>query len=184
MYKVTKEYEPVKVAELEFSQENQERRMAKVFGEMVLTENREGTFWESLATGVRRGVKNLVEECLKEEMRIELGVEEYQQSRGRRGYRSGYYQRDLVSTFGLIEKILVPKQRKKKKKKAWGFEVFKRYGRRVEEVDELIKDIFLAGVSTRRVEGVIRPLLGTTFSAQCVSNVLKQLDQEVRQFHN
>lgn len=117
MYKVTKEYESVKVAELEFSEENQERRMAKVFGEMVLTENREGTFWESLATGVRRGVKNLVEECLKEEMRIQLGVEEYQQSQSRRGYRSGYYQRDLVSTFGLIERFWFPNKERRKRRR-------------------------------------------------------------------
>jgi transposase-like protein len=184
MYKITKEYEPVKVAELEFGEQSQERRLAKAFGEMVLTESREETFWESLTTGVRRGVKSLVEECLKEEMRVQIGVDPYQQSHDRTGYRSGYYTRDLVSSFGLIERILVPKQRKKKKQKFWGFKVFKRYGRRVEEIDELIKDIFLAGVSTRRVEGVIKPLLGTTFSAQCVSNVLRQLDQEVRQFHN
>jgi putative transposase len=184
MYRVVKEYEPVKVQELNFGQESQEKRLAEALSQWVPQENREGMFWESMVTGVRIGTKGVIERCLKEEMRIQLGAEVYEQTRNRAGYRSGYYTRDLVSPFGLIEKILVPKQRKKKKKKEWIFKVFGRYQRRAEEISELIKNIFLVGASTRRVEEVIKPLLGTSFSAQCVSEVLKGLDSEVRKFHN
>jgi putative transposase len=50
-------------------------------------------------------------------------------------------------------------------------------------VDQLIRDVFLAGVSTRRVGEVLEGLLGGPVSAQTVSRVARSLDREVARFH-
>jgi transposase-like protein len=70
---------------------------------------------------------------------------------------------------------LVPKVRKKKE--------IKRYMRRVEDIDGLVREMFLGGVSTRKVGEVIKPLLGYQYSAQFVSDIVKQIDTEVKKFH-
>jgi putative transposase len=62
--------------------------------------------------------------------------------------------------------------------------VFERYKRRQAAVDGSIKEIFLAGVSTRRVGEVLKPLIGAQPSASTVSEVVKSLDREVRAFHS
>jgi transposase-like protein len=51
-------------------------------------------------------------------------------------------------------------------------------------VNGSIKDIFLAGISTRRVGRVLKPLIGAAPSASTVSEVVKSLDREVWVFHS
>lgn len=46
-----------------------------------------------------------------------------------------------------------------------------------------MREMFLSGVSTRRMGEVIRPLLGEGISAQGVSRIVRSLDEEVRRFH-
>jgi len=175
---VAKVYEPVKVKELDFSEETIDERLAELVREAPVTEE---SFWDSLNTHVLRTVKRIVEGCLEEETRTMIRAEYYEHSLSREGERSGHYRRSLVTKFGLIEDLLVPKVRKKRDKE--GFKVLKRYMRRVEDIDGLVREMFLGGVSTRRVGEVIKPLLGYQYSAQFVSNIIKQIDTEVKRFH-
>ena len=62
-------------------------------------------------------------------------------------------------------------------------QVFGCYQRRQAQVNALIREIFLAGISTRRVGEVLERLLGERISAQTVSRVAQQLDWEVQRFH-
>jgi putative transposase len=62
-------------------------------------------------------------------------------------------------------------------------EVLGRFQRRQPEVDQLIRDAFLRGVSTREVGEVLEPILGWRPSAQTVSRVAEALDSQVRLFH-
>jgi transposase-like protein len=63
------------------------------------------------------------------------------------------------------------------------YQVFTRYHRRQAQVDELLRDMFLAGISTRRVGETLEVILGERVSAQTVSRVVRSLDWEVERFH-
>jgi transposase-like protein len=121
-------------------------------------------FWEDdVKPNVTRLIKELMEMTMEEEM--ELYQEEYEEVNRKKVYRNGYYQRDLVTQFGLIEDIGVPRLRGK------GFKtkVFKRYKRYEDVVEDLVGGMFLAGVSTRRVGEAVAKLLDTKVSSAKVS---------------
>jgi putative transposase len=80
---------------------------------------------------------------------------------------------------GIISGIRVPRKRSGEVETA----VFSRYQRRQAQVDTLIRNAFLAGISTRRVGEVLEGLLGAPVSAQTVSRVARSLDREVARFH-
>lgn len=61
--------------------------------------------------------------------------------------------------------------------------MFSRYQRRLGQVNQVIRETFLAGVSTRRVGETLEALLGERVSAQTVSRVTRSLDREVARFH-
>jgi putative transposase len=64
------------------------------------------------------------------------------------------------------------------------FRTFKKYQQRTEVVNAMIKDMFLSGVSTRKVKEVLKPLYGqNVISASTVSAVTKVLDVEVEKYH-
>ena len=48
----------------------------------------------------------------------------------------------------------------------------------------MVREMFLAGVSTRKVEVVVRPLLGASISAQTVSRITRSLDEQVRRYQS
>jgi len=137
-------------------------------------------FWGEISLGTQKMVKRLMEVTLEEEMAAYIGIGRYGRSESRRDYRNGYYTRSLLTSFGYISEIKVPRCRKK------GFKttLFERYKRRQREVDKHIKEMFLLGVSTRSVSRVIKPLLNDQVSAQSVSNICKSLSREVERFHH
>jgi len=156
----------------------------------------EEEFWEEARERQRRLLKVLIEGALEEEQVELLAAGRYRRVETRRGYRNGFYERDLVTQMGIVTAIRVPRCR-------WGqgeSQVFSRYQRRQAQVDGLIREVFLAGVSTRRVgetlevvflAGVstrrvgetLEVVLGEGVSAQTVSRVARNLDREVQRFH-
>ena len=139
----------------------------------------EDEFWQDVQEKQRRLVKTLLEGALEEELTVLLDAGRYRRTETRRGYRNGFYQRDLVTQFGIITAIRVPRARKGEVERS----LFSAYRRRQAQVDLLIRDIFLSGVSTRRVGETLESLLGTPVSAQTVSRVARSLDREVQRFH-
>ncbi len=139
----------------------------------------EDEFWHDLREKQRRAVKTLLEGALEEELTVLLEAARYRRTETRKGYRNGFYERDLVTQYGIITGLRVPRTRSGSEERA----VFSAYQRRQAQVDVLIRDAFLAGVSTRRVGEVLEGLLGTLVSAQTVSRVAKRLDREVARFH-
>ena len=138
-------------------------------------------FWQEDA---KRRVKELLKELMESTMITEIvkktGVGYYKNSpEKRQDYRNGYYERSLVTQFGIIQGIKTPRTRK------GGFKTkaFRRYKRYQETVEDLIEGIFLAGISTRRVGEAISMLLDTKVSHGTVSNITKRLDKKVGQFH-
>ena len=110
----------------------------------------------------------------------ELGVGRYRRSEVRRGYRNGYRERSLLTKLGLVEHLRVPRDRQGQYQPT----VLPRYQRRQEQVNRLVREMFLRGVSTRRVQEVVQPLLGVGISPQTVSRITRSLDQEVRRYQS
>ena len=135
-------------------------------------------FWDQNAKEeVKKLLKHLMESTLKEELQEVIRRKPYQ----RRAviYRNGHYPRSLVTQFGFIDGIRVPRLRQG----SFKTQVFKRYKRHQAVVEDLIEGIFLAGVSTRRVGEALSKLLETKVSHGTVSNITRRLDRQVRAFH-
>jgi len=94
--------------------------------------------------------------------------------------RNGYYRRSLMTHVGFIPDIRVPRLRH------GGFhtKVFRRYRRCERLVEDLIRDLFLAGISTRRVGAAISALLETKVSSSTVSRITRGLAGAVHRFHH
>lgn len=158
------------VAELDFSDKAFEVRWSRI---------RED-WWGDLKKEAQRGLKRLVETALEVEMQDVIGAQRDKRAAHRLAYRNGYYSRGLLTGMGFISPLMVPRARGKRIQ----FKTFKRYARRSADVDRALLEMFLAGVSTRRVQEAAEPLLGPqAASAATVSRLSKVLDPEVRRFH-
>ena len=85
-----------------------------------------------------------------------LEAARYRRVESHQGYRNGFNERDLATQIGIIKGVRVPRGRPGGQER----EVFGCYQRRQAQVNVLIREVFLAGVSTRRVGGILEPLLG------------------------
>lgn len=125
---------------------------------------------ESLRNDIKNLVRKTVEETLNalldEEASELVGAERYERTAGREAYRSGHYTRRLVTGAGEVE-LSVPKLRGATFQTA----VIERYRRRETSVEEAIVEMYLAGVSTRRIEDVSELLWGAPMSSGTVSNL-------------
>lgn len=141
-------------------------------------EVKEEDFWEEVSQETLGMVKRLVEGVLEEEMVAHLQATWYKRGPERLGYRNGYYERSLVTRWGLIEELRIPRDREG----AFASQVIGRYQRFQAQVEDQVREMFLRGVSTRQVGKVLEPLLGTGISAQTVSRITRSLDAEVARF--
>jgi putative transposase len=140
---------------------------------------RKAFFEEELGEQVRGQVKRLLEEALEAERTDWLGVGRYvRDAAGRKDYRNGYYRRDLGTRLGLLRRLRVPRTRS-----GCRSQLLHRYQRRQASVNELVREAFLRGISTRQVGEVLEPVLGETYSAQTVSRIACGLDLAVQAFH-
>lgn len=138
----------------------------------------EEDWWGDINERVLGMVKLILEGSLEEELLEELQVSRYKRSRARRGYRNGYYPRDLYTTFGVIKSLRIPRARER-----YDSRILPHYQRRQEEINRMVRSMFLAGVSTRRVGEVLTKIKGENISAQTVSRITLSLDAEVNRFH-
>jgi transposase-like protein len=134
---------------------------------------------EAFAEPSRRAIKELFELTMRDQVRGQLKVDRHERSSLRCDWRNGYYHRNLVTSMGLVPDLRVPRLRTGVFKTT----LFRRYQRRWRQVDRWIQGIFINGVSTREVSGVVRDLLGAQISASTVSAINKELDREVGLFH-
>lgn len=140
-------------------------------------------FWGDLKRETLHTVKRLLETNMEVEIQDMIGARRWEHITGREiaTYRNGFYTRSLWTADGWINGIRVPRLRSGDVK----YETFERYQRRNKKVNELILEMFLSGVSTRRVKEVLKPLYGSNMiSAATVSRISKELDSCVSRFHN
>jgi transposase-like protein len=122
-------------------------------------------------------VKLILERSLEEELLEFLQASRYGRTEARCGYRNGYYERSLFSQYGAIKALRIPRARTKYESK-----ILSNYRRRQFKIDGMIREMFLDGVSTRRVGDVLSQVWGQAVSAQTVSNICRSLDQEVKAY--
>lgn len=131
------------------------------------------TFQEALQERLRLAIQFTLIAILEEEVAAFCNAAPYQRTSQRRDQRNGTYLRDLGTTQGVIEDLVVPRTRN-------GFhsQLFERYQRRMAELDEAICSMFVRGVSTAGVGTVIETLTGILPSPSTVSRVFHSLDTE------
>src|SRR6202171_1626775 len=96
---------------------------------------------------------------------------------GRNGYRSGYYGRTLITRVGKLE-LRVPQDRQGR----FRTEVFERYQRSEKALVSALTEMYVQGVSTRKVKAITEELCGHSFSASSISAINQRLDQSLAQF--
>lgn len=119
-------------------------------------------------------VRGTVEEALNALLDAEAdrlcGAARYERSDGRQDTRAGSYERSLQTKAGDV-KLKVPKLRRQTFETA----IIERYRRRESSVEEALIEMYLAGVSVRRVEDITEALWGTRVSPGTVSNLNKKI---------
>lgn len=130
-----------------------------------------------------RIVRGTVEETLNSLLDAEadrlVGAERYARSDERRDYRSGHYERRLHTKAGEVT-LKVPKLRKQTLDTA----IIERYRRRESSVEEALMEMYLAGVSVRRVEDITEALWGTRVSPSTVSDLNKKIYKRIDEWRN
>lgn len=120
------------------------------------------TFRQYLRELARAAVRVVVEDVMREELDVLIGVGWGESSPNRKGYRNGYYQRDLVTSSGRIEDLQVPRDRQGQ----FHTQVFERYRRYEPQVAQGLTEMFVAGTSTHKVGEVAQTLMGVARSRQ------------------
>jgi putative transposase len=118
-----------------------------------------------------------LQQTLEAEMDEALAAEKSERTASRLGYRSGYYGRTLITRIGKIE-LRVPQDRQGR----FRTEVFERYQRSEKALVMAMMEMYLQGVSTRKVKAVTEELCGHEFSSATVSRIVSSLDEELEKF--
>ena len=103
-----------------------------------------------------------------------VGAEKGERIEGRLSYRSGYYTRSLVTRVGKLE-LRVPQDRNGR----FSTEIFERYQRSEKALVAALTQMYIQGVSTRKVQAISEELCGHSFSASAISEINKKLDAEL-----
>ena len=126
---------------------------------------------------LRAMVRAVVEATLEAEMTAALGAEKGERTEGRLGYRSGYYSRSLTTRVGVLE-LRVPQDREGR----FSTRLFERYQRSEKALVAALAEMYVQGVSTRKVKAITEELCGHAFSASAISDINKTLDAELAAF--
>jgi putative transposase len=127
---------------------------------------------------VRQGVKAVLEEVLEEEMAEHLQAGYRELTPTRRGERNGYYQRNLLTPAGKIERLEVPRDREGE----FVTEVFERYKRMTGDVEEAVLEMYLSGISVRKIAGVTEALSRVKVGKDAVSRIARRLEEQQREW--
>lgn len=137
--------------------------------------------WKSelLAGGdvVRELFRDVLQEVLEAEMTETLQAKPGERTSERLGLRSGYYSRTLITRVGKLE-LRVPQDRQGR----FSTQLFERYQRSEKALVSALAEMYVQGVSTRKVKAITEELCGHSFSASSISDINKTLDEQLAQF--
>jgi len=119
----------------------------------------------------------VLEQILESDMTETLGASRSERTADRLGYRSGYYQRSFVTRIGKLE-LRVPRDRSGE----FSPKLFARYQRSEKALVGALAEMYVQGVSTRKVKKITEELCGHSFSASTISEINKGLDEALARF--
>jgi len=128
---------------------------------------------------VRGSVEETLNKLLDAEADSFCNAARYERTAARQDTRAGHYQRKLHTRAGEVT-LNVPKLRQQKFETA----IIERYRRRESSVEEAMIEMYLAGVSVRRVEDITQALWGTRVSPGTVSNLNKKIYDRIEKWRN
>ena len=134
----------------------------------------EGRIQEHLGELVRGTVEETLNGLLDAEANRLCNAPKYSRSPERVDTRAGHYTRKLHTKAGEVE-LRMPKLRKTTFESA----IIERYRRRESSVEEALIEMYLAGVSVRRVESITEALWGTRVSPSTVSKLNKKIYRHI-----
>ena len=124
-------------------------------------------------------VQNFLKQYLETEITEFLGAAPYERVDERKGHRNGYKPRMLRTRVGTLN-LLVPKDREGRFQTG----LFERYQRSEKALVLALQEMYLQGVSTRKVTEITETLCGTEFSKSQVSALTSKLDAELDAWRN
>jgi transposase-like protein len=127
--------------------------------------------------GLREIVRAVLQEVLEAEMNEALQAEKGERTPTRLGYRAGYYTRTLLTRVGKLE-LRVPQDRDGR----FSTELFERYQRSEQALVATLAEMYVQGVSTRKVKAITEELCGHGVSASAISAINKRLDESLTAF--
>jgi putative transposase len=139
----------------------------------------QGKVSDHLSTLVRRSVEETHNGMLDAEAQEMCNAQRYERTEARQDCRAGFYSRRLQTKAGEVE-LKVPKLRYAKFETA----IIERYRRRESSIEEALMEMYLAGVSVRRVEDITEALWGMRVSAGTVSDLNQKLYERIDQWRN
>jgi len=128
---------------------------------------------------VRETVEETLNAMLEAEAEQLLNAQKHERSTERKGYRAGHYERKLLTKAGEVS-LQMPKL----KKVTFETAIIERYKRREISVEEAMVEMYLAGVSVRRVEDITEALWGAKVSPGTISNLNKKIYEEIEKWRN
>ena len=123
-------------------------------------------------------IRLTLEMVLEEELKAMVGARRFERIGSRTGHRNGTYLRRLLTGMGQIE-VTVPRSREGSPADVMG-----RYQRRTAEVDDMIVEAYVSGVSQRKMGEVTEALMGEQVSRSTVSRTAKRLEQAVEELRS
>lgn len=128
---------------------------------------------------VRNSVEETLNALLDHEADELVNADRYERTGDRQGYRSGHYDRNFTTTSGDVT-LHVPKL------KGVQFEtaIIERYRRRETSIEEALIEMYLAGVSVRRVEDITEALWGSRVSSGTISNLNQKAYENIEKWRS
>jgi len=127
--------------------------------------------------GFRAVLQSVLQEILEAEMTEALGASKSERTADRVGHRSGYYDRKLITRVGVLE-LRVPQDRAGH----FSTELFGRYQRSEKALVSALAEMYVQGVSTRKVKAITEELCGHSFSASTISEAAAKMDETLKAF--
>ena len=140
----------------------------------ISEEAAQATFLLDEPTFLKEIVERVLQELLEAEMTEHIGAAPYERTQKRTGQRNGYKPRTLRTRVGTL-KLLVPQDREG----TFSTRLFARYQRNEKALVLALMEMYVEGVSTRKVKDITEELCGTSFSKSLISSLAGQLDSEL-----
>jgi putative transposase len=133
----------------------------------------------TLESPVKASLALILNSLMEKERDEYINALSHERTDERRGYRNGYYERELITGVGSL-KLKVPRTRDGE----FSTTVFEKYKRCDQALILSMMEMFVNGVSTRKVTKIVEELCGSSVSKSLVSNLMKSLDPVINDWRN